>query len=116
MGRQVSFAPEVTVPVPLRMISKRPYLWNGCRNPYLYKAVVELRSTTGVLHDAVGQPLGLRVFRADPEKGFFLNGKPYHLHGVELHPGENRIHARARCDGRVLIGECILVQTKEKEL
>jgi beta-galactosidase len=29
--------------------------------------------------------LGLRSFNIDPEKGFFLNGQPYHLHGVNRH-------------------------------
>ncbi len=31
------------------------------------------------------QPLGLRFFSVDPDKGFFLNGAPYHLHGVSKH-------------------------------
>ena len=35
--------------------------------------------------DSVEQPLGLRYYSIDPDKGFFLNGKPYHLHGVNRH-------------------------------
>ena len=35
--------------------------------------------------DSVTQPLGLRSFRADPNEGFFLNGKHYALHGVNRH-------------------------------
>ena len=35
--------------------------------------------------DSVEQPLGLRFYSVDPDKGFFLNGKPYHLHGVDKH-------------------------------
>jgi beta-galactosidase len=35
--------------------------------------------------DSVEQPLGLRFYSVDPDKGFFLNGKPYHLHGVNRH-------------------------------
>ena len=31
------------------------------------------------------QPLGLRFYRVDSAKGFFLNGKPYHFHGVNRH-------------------------------
>jgi beta-galactosidase len=61
-----------------------PHLWNGRKDPYLYQAVVELRSTNGVV-DSVRQPLGLRFYRVDPDKGFFLNGEPYPLHGVDLH-------------------------------
>jgi beta-galactosidase len=76
---------HVIAPVPLRMVVKKPRLWNGRKDPYLYKAVVELRKQDGTLLDTVAQPLGLRFFRVEPEKGFFLNAKPYHLHGVNRH-------------------------------
>jgi beta-galactosidase len=81
----VTVGADVTAPYWLRLVVPQPHLWSGRRDPYLYKAVVELRSTDGVVHDAVEQPLGLRSFRVDPERGFFLNGKPYHLHGVNRH-------------------------------
>jgi beta-galactosidase len=74
----------VTAPYWLRVIVPHPHLWNGRPDPYLYKAVVELRSADGVV-DSVEQPLGLRFYSVDPDKGFFLNGKPYHLHGVNRH-------------------------------
>ena len=80
----VVLAPNATAPYWLRMEMWRPHLWNGRKDPYLYQAVVELRSTNGVV-DSVAQPLGLRFYRVDPDKGFFLNGKPYPLHGVCLH-------------------------------
>lgn len=76
---------QVTVPISMRLTVTHPHLWNGRKDPYLYKAIVELRSRDGTVRDAVEQPLGLRSFRVDPEKGFFLNGKPYHLHGVNRH-------------------------------
>jgi len=72
----VVLAPNVTAPYWLRVTVPRPHLWNGRPDPYLYRAVVELRSTNGVV-DSVGQPLGLRFYRVDPDQGFFLNGKPY---------------------------------------
>lgn len=81
----VSVVPEVTAPFALRVVVPRPHLWNGRQDPYLHKAVVELRAKDGTVRDAVEQPLGLRSFRVDPERGFFLNGKPYHLHGVNRH-------------------------------
>jgi beta-galactosidase len=68
----------------LQVAMPNPHLWNGRPDPYLYKAVVELRSANGVV-DSVEQPLGLRFYAVDPDKGFFLNGKPYHLHGVDKH-------------------------------
>jgi beta-galactosidase len=72
-----------TAPFTLRLTVPNPHLWNGRKDPYLYQAVVELDSADGV--DLVTQPLGLRFERVDPDKGFFLNGQPYHLHGVDKH-------------------------------
>ena len=49
---------------------------------------VELRSTQGRLLDRVSFPFGIRTFKVDPGKGFFLNGKSYPaLYGVATHPG-----------------------------
>lgn len=62
----------------------KPRLWNGLSDPYLYRAVVEI-SSDGKPADLLEQPLGIRTFGFDPEKGFILNGKPYGLHGVNLH-------------------------------
>lgn len=76
---------NVTAPFASRVTVTRPHLWDGRIDPYLYKAVVELHAKDGSLVDAVEQPLGLRSYNVDPEKGFFLNGKPYHLHGVNRH-------------------------------
>ena len=61
-----------------------PHLWNGRADPYLYHAAVELVDGNTVV-DKVEQPLGLRYFKVDPEKGFILNGKPCNLHGVNRH-------------------------------
>jgi beta-galactosidase len=73
-----------TAPYFLHLAVPNPHLWNGRKDPYLYKAVIELRSTGDVV-DSVTQPLGLRFYSVDPDKGFFLNGQPYHLHGVNKH-------------------------------
>jgi beta-galactosidase len=75
---------NVTAPFSLRVVVPEPHLWNGRQDPYLYRAIVELRSTD-TLVDSVEQPLGLRFYSIDPDKGFFLNGEPYHLHGVNRH-------------------------------
>ena len=80
----VQLAANVTAPYPLQVVVPNPRLWNGRPDPYLYQAVVELRSADGVV-DSVGQPLGLRFYSVDPDRGFFLNGQPYHLHGVDRH-------------------------------
>jgi beta-galactosidase len=85
-NRQSIFLTTNTTEVPcrLRIDIPRPHLWNGRADPYLYRAVVELRSTNKVW-DAVEQQIGLRFYSIDPDKGFSLNGKPYSLHGVDKH-------------------------------
>ena len=80
----IILAPNVTSPYLLRITVPKPHLWNGRKDPYLYKAVVELRAADEVV-DSVEQPLGLRYYSVDPDKGFFLNGQPYNLHGVDKH-------------------------------
>ena len=62
----------------------KPQLWNGKANPYLYKVVTTLYQN-GVAIDEVIQPLGLRYFSVDPEKGFLLNGKYLDLYGFGIH-------------------------------
>jgi beta-galactosidase len=81
---KITLAPGMTAPYWLRVTVPQPHLWNGRKDPYLYKAVVELRAADGIV-DSVEQPLGLRFYLVDPDKGFFLNGEPYHLHGVDKH-------------------------------
>ena len=66
------------------------HLWDGLADPYLYTAEAVLISEgeagdeESVL-DAVGTRFGVRSFRVDPVKGFFLNGRPYPLRGVSRH-------------------------------
>jgi len=81
----ITLAPRDTAPYYLRLTLPQPHLWNGCQDPYLYRAVVELQTTNGMAVDRVEQPLGLRFYSVDPDRGFFLNGQPYHLHGVDRH-------------------------------
>lgn len=67
-----------------------PHLWDGLRDPYLYRVIVQVEQGKDVL-DAVEQPLGFRFFGFDPNKGFSLNGHPYDLHGTAFHQdGLNR--------------------------
>ena len=61
-----------------------PNLWNGRENPYLYKAVFSLQEGSQVL-EKVEQPLGLRFFKLDADKGFFLNGEYLDLKGTCYH-------------------------------
>ena len=97
----VTLAANTTAPYWLRVTVPHPHLWNGRPDPYLYQAVVELRSTNGIV-DSVAQPLGLRFYRVDPDKGFFLNGKPYALarRGPASRPVEQRLGDFRRGHGR----------------
>ena len=58
--------------------------WNGRKDPYLYTAEAELLDGDEVI-DAVSARFGCREFFIDPEKGFFLNGESYPMHGVSRH-------------------------------
>ena len=82
-SQQIEVPGRMSLP-PFQMELKlnHPHLWNGRQDPYLYRAVAELLTTNGVVSDSVEQPLGLRFYRVDPDKGFFLNGEPYRIHGV----------------------------------
>lgn len=70
--------------VMMDIVLERPHLWDGVKNPYLYKGVVILRKD-GKEIDRREEEIGFRYFHADAEKGFFLNGKPYRLNGVNRH-------------------------------
>ncbi len=61
-----------------------PHLWDGLNDPYLYTCVAEL-SAEGEVVDRVSSRFGVRSFYMDAKKGFFLNGRPYPLHGVSRH-------------------------------
>lgn len=71
-------------PVDIDLKMDAPRLWNGTDDPFCYRVVVELLNEGQVI-DRVTQPLGLRSFSVDADKGFFLNGKHLPLHGVCRH-------------------------------
>ena len=63
---------------------KNPTLWQGRKNPYLYKVVSRL-VRDGKVIDEVVQPLGLRKYEIVAGKGFYLNGEKYPMYGVTRH-------------------------------
>lgn len=69
---------------------EQPHLWNGRQDPFLYQAEVTL-FRNGQMVDRVTQPLGLRFYRIDPDKGFFLNGKHLPLQGVCRHQDRSEV-------------------------
>ncbi len=81
--KKVSIDPsQQDVKIPLTI--NKPRLWNGIKDPFMYK--VEVRLTDGkTVNDNITQTLGLRYYHVDPDKGFFLNGEHLALHGVCRH-------------------------------
>ncbi len=63
---------------------RRPHLWQGRPDPYLYRVTSRLYRGDELL-DEVVQPLGLRRIEAVAGKGIFLNGRRYPMHGTTRH-------------------------------
>ncbi len=58
--------------------------WDGLADPFLYTAKAVLYAG-GAVQDEVSSRFGCREYAFDPQKGFFLNGRSYPLHGVSRH-------------------------------
>ena len=58
--------------------------WDGLDDPYLYTAKAVLYVGEEAV-DEVSDRFGCREYSFDTEKGFFLNGRSYPLHGVSRH-------------------------------
>lgn len=64
---------------------KGQHLWS-IEDPYLYRIVSTISDpATKQTLDEVSNPLGFRWYAFDPDKGFFLNGKPVKLVGASRH-------------------------------
>ncbi len=66
-----------------KLTVENPVLWD-IDNPVLYKIVSRV-SVLGILKDEYVTYTGLRSFKFDAEKGFFLNGKHRKINGVCNH-------------------------------
>ena len=62
---------------------KRPLLWS-IETPVLY-SILSVVETEGRKIDQLTTAFGIRTFRFDPDKGFFLNSKNLKLKGVCVH-------------------------------
>lgn len=69
---------------------QKPHLWNGVEDPFMYRVEISLEKN-GKIIDKVEQPLGLRYYHTDADKGFFLNGKHIKLQGVCRHQDRSEI-------------------------
>lgn len=68
----------------LQFSIKNPHLWNGRKDPFMYRVETSVEDGSLAL-DKVVQPLGLRFYHVDANKGFFLNGSHLPLRGVCRH-------------------------------
>lgn len=65
----------------IRLCIENVRLWQGKKDPFLYKAVAAFHDGS----DAVSAAFGCRTFLVDSSRGFFLNGESYPLCGVSRH-------------------------------
>ena len=61
-----------------------PKLWSP-ETPYLYQLTITLNDSNGNILDEKSQKIAFRWVSVDPNKGLFLNGKPYKMIGVNRH-------------------------------
>jgi beta-galactosidase len=83
-AKEVVIPAGETIEIEIPAVIENPTLWHGRKNPYLYTAKVSLQSFNDTI-DEVSIPFGVRYFKVDGEKGFFLNGQHYLLKGVSRH-------------------------------
>lgn len=62
----------------------QPRMWEGRRDPYLYRLVVDLYDGNRWL-DSVTIPVGVRTLEFTADQGLLLNGRPYAVYGVNMH-------------------------------
>lgn len=64
---------------------ENPILW-GIDSPHLYRVEATIKSkNTDAVIDEIHIPVGIRYFSFESDKGFFINGKPKKLIGVNRH-------------------------------
>jgi len=84
VAQTATIAAHAVTPVDLTTTLAEPHLWQGIADPYLYTTTVEISVGKAVV-DSEDLQIGLRDIRFDPTKGLILNGKPYGVHGVDVH-------------------------------
>lgn len=80
----VVFNNNMDTSIVLQGTIQKPHLWKGRKDPFLYEVVVNL-TQNGKIIDQVKQPLGLRYYHVDKDKGLFLNGEHIQVKGICRH-------------------------------
>lgn len=78
------FAPGEKKTIALNGCVKHPSLWSP-ESPYLYRLNTVLSVNGEEGYEVFSGKVGIRTFRFDADKGFFLNGKNRKLKGVCVH-------------------------------
>lgn len=81
---ETEIAAGETKKITLNFEVQAPKLWHGRKCPYLYNAQVQLICDDNII-DTINDQIGFRYYKADKDKGFFLNGESYPLRGVSRH-------------------------------
>jgi beta-galactosidase len=68
----------------LECVLEKPMLWSP-DTPHLYKVYTSLCDKDGNMLDKVLNTMGVRTFKLDAERGFFINGKRFKLLGTNRH-------------------------------
>jgi beta-galactosidase len=82
-NRKISVHPSENEIVKQQFSIDHPRLWS-LNEPYLYRAIVILRSDIHVI-DSSSVRFGVRTIGFDAEKGLFVNGENVKIHGVCCH-------------------------------
>ncbi len=77
-------AEKLTTETCVTLALPQVHLWNGIKDPYLYRAEALIINGLTVI-DNVSTRFGCRTFEIDPKHGFILNGKSYPLRGISRH-------------------------------
>lgn len=97
-------APGSTTPVALETVLRKPHLWQGVLDPYLYTSEVRVEPAAGMpaLLDQLAFQVGIRDIKIDAARGVLLNGQPHKVHGVNVHltyvPGKGVAATQADID------------------
>ncbi|MCR8668475.1 glycoside hydrolase family 2 protein [Aestuariibaculum sp. M13] len=81
---KVSLSPQGVQIFTTSLTLNKPHLWQGRKDPYLYKVVTTITEGNAVL-DEITQPLGIRKVEVVAGEGVFLNGEKYPMYGVCRH-------------------------------
>jgi len=84
LAERVKIEKHTTVTLKNRVVIKKPRLWNGKKDPFMYKILANLIADANMC-ESITIPFGFHFYNVDPNKGFFLNGESYPLHGVNRH-------------------------------